>query len=131
MGAATRARSWRKRAALVSTVGTGLGAVMLSAAPAHAVIGVGNAAFGNACAQSGGARASGATASGKGDLAGNAGQLPVGLPRNHCGNSGLTCTIGYDTVEASVDDFTGAANVVPTVKSLPEGGKLLTGYVPV
>ncbi|MEU7135072.1 chaplin family protein [Streptomyces sp. NPDC046261] len=101
MGAATRARSWRERAALVGTVGTGLGVVVLSATPAPAVIGVGNATYGNACAQSVGARASGSTVSGTGSLTGNAGQLPVGLPRNHCGNSGLTCLATMSEEEAA------------------------------
>ncbi|MEU7135073.1 chaplin family protein [Streptomyces sp. NPDC046261] len=95
MGAATRVRSVRRQVVLA---GAGLGAVALSAVPAHAVIGVGNAASGNVCATAGGARAAGATASGTGSLAGNAGQLPVGLPRNHCGNSGLTCAIDTDVL---------------------------------
>ncbi|UQA91999.1 chaplin family protein [Streptomyces halobius] len=102
MGAATRVRSVRRQAVLV---GAGLGAVALSAAPAHAVIGVGNPTFGNVCAKAGGARAAGATTSGKGTVAGNAGKLPVGLPRNHCGNSGLTCVsdaIGVDDSDVGI-----------------------------
>ncbi|UQA97491.1 chaplin family protein [Streptomyces halobius] len=102
MGAATRARSVRRQAVLV---GAGLGAVALSAVPAHAVIGVGNPAFSNTCAKAGGPRAAGATASSKGTLTGNAGHLPVGLPRNHCGNSGLTCMISSDeTITADSSD---------------------------
>ncbi|MEU7135485.1 chaplin family protein [Streptomyces sp. NPDC046261] len=89
MGAATCAKWMRERAVLV---GAGLGAVALSAAPAHAVIGIGNATSGNVCANADGPRAAGATRSGTGTVSGNAGQLPLGLPRNHCGNSGLTCT---------------------------------------
>ncbi|MGK5543587.1 chaplin family protein [Streptomyces sp. URMC 127] len=90
MSAATRARWVRKRAVLV---GTGLGTVALSAAPAHAIISIGNPASGNVCAAAGGPRAAGATVSSTGTVSGNAGQLPLGLPRNHCGNSGLTCAI--------------------------------------
>ncbi|UQA97935.1 chaplin [Streptomyces halobius] len=56
----------------------------------------GNATFGNSCANQGSPQASGATVAGSGALAGNTGQLPLDLPRNHCGNSGLTC----DTTEA-------------------------------
>ncbi|MBT2386629.1 chaplin family protein [Streptomyces sp. ISL-11] len=104
MGAATRARSARKRALLV---GTGLGAVALSAAPAHAIIGIGNPASSNFCAVEGGPRAAGATRSSAGTLAGNAGQLPLGLPRNHCGNSGLTCAVASTlSVLAAIDDLT-------------------------
>ncbi|MGI5484882.1 chaplin family protein [Streptomyces lavendofoliae] len=89
MGAGAKDRNARRQAVLV---GVGLGAVALSAAPAHAsVIGVGNATFGNVCANAGGAHASGATVSGGGVLAGLVGQLPMDLPRNDCGNSGLTC----------------------------------------
>ncbi|MGK5638042.1 chaplin family protein [Streptomyces sp. URMC 126] len=91
MSAATRAKSACRRAALA---GAGLGAVALSAAPAHAVVGVGNGTTGNACVEAGAPRAGGATQFSKGSLSGNAGQLPVGLPRNHCGNSGLTCVVG-------------------------------------
>ncbi|MEU7134980.1 chaplin family protein [Streptomyces sp. NPDC046261] len=98
MSAATRARSMRKRVALV---GTGLGAVALSAAPAHAIIGIGNPASGNVCANAGAPRVAGATRSGTGALAGNAGQLPVGLPRNHCGNSGLTCASAVLNLDAA------------------------------
>ncbi|QLE71049.1 DUF320 domain-containing protein [Streptomyces rectiverticillatus] len=112
---ATRAGWARKRAVLV---GTGLGAVALSAAPAHAVIGIGNSTSGNVCTNMGGPRAAGATTSSRGTLAGNAGQLPLGLPRNHCGNSGLTC---------SLENFATSDINVPVIapKSLPGGGQLI------
>ncbi|OUD03106.1 chaplin family protein [Streptomyces swartbergensis] len=90
VAAVTLAASWRKGVVLA---GAALGAVAASAAPANAVVGVGNAAFGNTCANTGGAQASGATVSGSGTLAGNLGQLPLDLPRNECGNSGLTCIV--------------------------------------
>ncbi|MEU7134981.1 chaplin family protein [Streptomyces sp. NPDC046261] len=111
MGAVTRARSVRRRAALV---GTGLGAVALSAAPAHAIIGIGNPASGNVCANAGAPRVAGATRSGTGALAGNAGQLPVGLPRNHCGNSGLTCIATNQVNVLQIDP-----------KSLPAGTEVI------
>lgn len=68
------------------------GAALLPAAPAQAVVGVGNAVFGNSCANEGsGVRAQGPTVSGSGLLGGNVGQLPLDLPRNQCGNSGIDC----------------------------------------
>ncbi|MFF4717367.1 chaplin family protein [Streptomyces eurythermus] len=92
MGMAVRARSARRQAVLV---GTALGAVALSGTPAHAnIVGVGNAAFGNSCANHGAVRASGATVAGTGTLSGNAIGLPLDLPRNECGNSGITCAAG-------------------------------------
>ncbi|MFI9206071.1 chaplin family protein [Streptomyces sp. NPDC053048] len=108
MSAATRARRVRKRAVLV---GTGLGAVALSAVPAQAIISIGNPTSGNVCANAGGPRAAGATRSSTGTVAGNTGQLPLGLPRNHCGNSGLTCM-----VTSTEDD--GAQVVVLTEEAL-------------
>ncbi|GAA2974474.1 chaplin family protein [Streptomyces enissocaesilis] len=70
-----------------------LGALALSAAPAHAgIIGAGNSAFGNSCTTlGGGAQASGSTVAGSGVLGGNLGQLPLNLTRNKCGNSGIIC----------------------------------------
>lgn len=85
-------------------MGAGLDAVASSAGPAHAVIGVGNPASSNACANEGGARAAGARVSSKETLAGNAGQLPLGLPRNHCGNSGLTCATNTATIDDVISD---------------------------
>ncbi|WP_409239795.1 chaplin family protein [Streptomyces sp. PA5.6] len=83
------ARVWRKRAVLV---GTAVGAVAASAAPAQAgVIGVGNAAFGNSCSTKGSAQAAGGTAVGPGVLGANLAQLPLHLSRNHCGSSGIIC----------------------------------------
>lgn len=56
------------------------------------VVGVGNAAFGNTCASHDDARAEGATVTGSGLANGNQTGLPLSLPRNHCGNSGIICT---------------------------------------
>ncbi|WP_409239794.1 chaplin family protein [Streptomyces sp. PA5.6] len=82
-------RVWRKRAVLV---GTAVGAVAASAAPAQAgIISVGNATFGNSCATKGGAQAAGGTAAGPGVLGANLAQLPLHLSRNTCGESGIIC----------------------------------------
>ncbi|MFJ9409551.1 chaplin family protein [Streptomyces sp. NPDC101393] len=78
------------RAAVLGAVA---GAALLPAAAAHAsVIGIGNAVFGNTCAHHGGARAAGSTVAGSGVASGNQTGLPLSLPRNHCGNSGIVCT---------------------------------------
>ncbi|MFE1959924.1 chaplin family protein [Streptomyces sp. NPDC059479] len=78
------------RAAVLGAVA---GAALLPAGAAHAnVIGFGNAVFGNTCVNQGGARAVGATVAGSGAASGNAAGLPLSLPRNHCGNSGIVCT---------------------------------------
>ncbi|MFF2012078.1 chaplin family protein [Streptomyces sp. NPDC058195] len=78
------------RAAVLGAVA---GAAWLPVGAAHAsVIGVGNAAFGNTCVNQAGARAAGATAAGSGVGSGNQIGLPLSLPRNHCGNSGIVCT---------------------------------------
>ncbi|MFF3784349.1 chaplin family protein [Streptomyces sp. NPDC001933] len=78
------------RAAVLGAVA---GAALLPAGAAHAgVIGVGNAVFGNTCVNQGGARAVGATVAGSGVGSGNQTGLPLSLPRNHCGNSGIVCT---------------------------------------
>ncbi|MEU2675127.1 chaplin family protein [Streptomyces sp. NPDC007164] len=80
------------RAAVLSAVA---GAALLPASAAHAgVIGIGNAVFGNTCVNQaeGGARAVGATVAGGGVGSGNQAGLPLSLPRNHCGNSGIVCT---------------------------------------
>nr|WP_275901405.1 chaplin family protein [Streptomyces sp. MBT27] len=39
----------------------------------------------------GNAQARGATAASAGTAVANVGQLPLSLPRNHCGNSGIIC----------------------------------------
>ncbi len=86
-------RTMGKRAAVV---GAALGAALVPAGAAHAnVIGVGNAAFDNSCANHGGAHAQAATASGSGLAAGNQLGLPLSLPRNRCGNSGIVCTVDF------------------------------------
>ncbi|MEV7728641.1 chaplin family protein [Streptomyces sp. NPDC087917] len=73
-------------------VGTAVGAVLVPAGAAHAAaIGIGNASFGNSCANQGGARAEGGTASASGAASGNYAGLPLTLPRNQCGNSGIVC----------------------------------------
>ncbi|MFJ6750214.1 MULTISPECIES: chaplin family protein [unclassified Streptomyces] len=48
--------------------------------------------FGNTCSNHGGARAAGSTVAGSGVASGNQTGLPLSLPRNHCGNSGIVCT---------------------------------------
>ncbi|MGW1409755.1 chaplin family protein [Streptomyces sp. NPDC002403] len=74
-------------------LGAVAGAVLLPAGAAHAsVIGVGNAAFGNTCVNQGSARAEGVTVAGSRVGSGNRVGLPLSLPRNHCGNSGIVCT---------------------------------------
>ncbi|MGW6458445.1 chaplin family protein [Streptomyces sp. NPDC055078] len=86
---ATPARHHAKRAV---TVGAVLGAALVPAGAAHAnVIGILNPAFGNTCVQQGGAYASGNTAASSGAASGNYAGLPLSLPRNHCGNSGIVC----------------------------------------
>ncbi|MFE7123903.1 chaplin family protein [Streptomyces sp. NPDC057617] len=78
------------RAAVLGAVA---GAALLPAGAAHAnVVGIGNAAFGNTCVNQGGARALGATVAASGVASGNLAGLPLSLPRNHCGNSGIVCT---------------------------------------
>ncbi|WP_328916736.1 MULTISPECIES: chaplin family protein [unclassified Streptomyces] len=79
------------RAAVLGAVA---GAALLPAGAAHAsVIGVGNAVFGNACVnQDHGVRSAGATVAGSGLGSGNQAGLPLSLPRNHCGSSGIVCT---------------------------------------
>ncbi|MFC8075602.1 chaplin family protein [Streptomyces sp. NPDC057307] len=80
------------RAAVVGAVA---GAALLPAGAAQAnVVGIGNAVFGNSCANQDptGARSEGATVAGSGLGAGNQAGLPLSLPRNHCGSSGIVCT---------------------------------------
>lgn len=78
------------RQALV--VGTAAGAVLVPVGAAEAnIVGVGNATFGNTCVNQGGARAEGGTAAASGAASGNYAALPLSLPRNHCGNSGIVC----------------------------------------
>ncbi|WP_327169851.1 chaplin family protein [Streptomyces subrutilus] len=73
--------------------GTAVGAVLVPVGAAHAsVVGIGNAVFGNTCASHGDARAEGGTAAASGAASGNFAALPLSLPRNHCGNSGIVCT---------------------------------------
>ncbi|GAA1343176.1 hypothetical protein GCM10009647_087520 [Streptomyces sanglieri] len=76
-----------------AVLGAVAGVALLPAGAAHAsVIGVGNAVFGNTCVSQGGARAAGSTVAGSGVASGNQVGLPLDLPRNHCGNSGIVCT---------------------------------------
>ncbi|AXG82255.1 DUF320 domain-containing protein [Streptomyces paludis] len=76
-----------------AAVGVALGAALAPAGAAHAsVIGVGNAVFGNTCVTQGGTQAAGGTAAGSGAVSANLAQLPLSLPRNHCGSSGIVCT---------------------------------------
>lgn len=80
------------RAAVVGAVA---GAALLPAGAAQAsVVGIGNAVFGNTCAvqEQPGARSEGTTVAGSGLGGGNQAGLPLSLPRNHCGSSGIVCT---------------------------------------
>ncbi|MET9364620.1 chaplin family protein [Streptomyces sp. NPDC006632] len=89
----------------VGAVGAAVGAGLIPAGAAQAgVISVGNATFGNSCANVGGALASGATVASPGAVSGSALRLPVSLPRNHCGNSGIVC-------DADGDEGGGGGNV--------------------
>ncbi|MDI5961362.1 chaplin family protein [Streptantibioticus silvisoli] len=95
MGMETSGRGGAGRAgARAAVFGAVAGMALLPAGAAHAsVIGVGNAVFGNSCAgQDSGARAAGSTVAGSGVTGGNQVGLPLDLPRNHCGNSGIVCT---------------------------------------
>ncbi|MFJ6699463.1 chaplin family protein [Streptomyces sp. NPDC091272] len=84
------------RAALLGAVA---GAALLPAGAADAsVIGIGNAVFGNTCVSQGGVRAAGATVAGSGVASGNQAGLPLSLPRNHCGNSGIVCTALFGAI---------------------------------
>ncbi|MFE4055081.1 chaplin family protein [Streptomyces sp. NPDC059096] len=77
----------------VAVAGAVLGAALAPAGAAHAsVIGVGNATFGNTCVNQGDAHAVGGTAAGSGAASGNYASLPLSLPRNQCGTSGIVCT---------------------------------------
>lgn len=77
----------------IAVLGAVAGAALIPAGAAHAnVVGIGNATFGNACVNQGGTTAAGATVSGSGLGSGNLAGLPLSLPRNHCGNSGIICT---------------------------------------
>ncbi|MFJ5292334.1 MULTISPECIES: chaplin family protein [unclassified Streptomyces] len=79
--------------ARAAVLGAVAGVALLPATAAHAsVIGIGNAVFGNTCVSQGGARAVGSTVAGSGVGSGNQAGLPLDLPRNHCGNSGIVCT---------------------------------------
>ncbi|MFE9491212.1 MULTISPECIES: chaplin family protein [unclassified Streptomyces] len=97
MGVETRSADGGAGRASVRAAVLGLGAVagvaLLPAGAAHAsVIGIGNAVFGNTCVSQGGTRAAGTTVAGSGVASGNQVGLPLSLPRNHCGNSGIVCT---------------------------------------
>ncbi|CAL9278985.1 chaplin family protein [Streptomyces sp. SudanB182_2057] len=84
--------------ARVAAVGAAMGVALVPAGAAHANIGgVGNAVFGNSCANVGDAQARGATAASPGVLGGNLAQLPLDLPRNQCGNSGIVCLVNIGT----------------------------------
>lgn len=90
--------SMGKRAAMV---GAAVSAALVPAGAAHAgVIGIGDSAFGNTCTNLSGAHPAGSTAVGSGLGGGNTGQLPLDLPRNRCGNSGIICNVqglnGFD-----------------------------------
>lgn len=83
----------RRAGARAAVLGAATGAALLPAGAAQAsVIGVGNAVFGNTCVGQGTARTVGSTVTGSGVASGNQTGLPLDLPRNHCGNSGIVCT---------------------------------------
>ncbi|MFJ4686890.1 chaplin family protein [Streptomyces sp. NPDC088789] len=85
--------------ARVAVLGAVAGAALIPAGAAEAnIIGIGNATFGNTCVNQGGARADGATVAGSGVASGNRAGLPLDLPRNHCGNSGIVCTAVFMAV---------------------------------
>ncbi|MFD7412775.1 chaplin family protein [Kitasatospora purpeofusca] len=89
-GAGGGARTVGKR---LAAVGTAVGAALVPAGAAHAgIVGVGNAVFGNSCETYGGTQATGGTVSDSGTVSGNQVGLPLDLPRNHCGSSGIVCT---------------------------------------
>ncbi|MFE7129710.1 chaplin family protein [Streptomyces sp. NPDC057638] len=90
MGVETWGRGGGARAAVLGAV-AGVALVPAGAAQAS-VIGVGNAAFGNTCVHHGDARAAGSTVAGSGVANANQAGLPLSLPRNQCGNSGIVCT---------------------------------------
>ncbi|MFH8485300.1 chaplin family protein [Streptomyces longisporoflavus] len=50
-----------------------------------------DATCGNSCTNVSAALAQGATTATAGTAAGNMAQLPLNLPRNQCGNSGIIC----------------------------------------
>ncbi|MEU8960814.1 chaplin family protein [Streptomyces sp. NPDC048491] len=83
----------RRAGARAAVLGAATGAALLPAGAAQAsVIGVGNAVIGNTCVSQGTARTVGSTVTGSGVASGNQTGLPLDLPRNHCGNSGIVCT---------------------------------------
>ncbi|MEV8326809.1 chaplin family protein [Kitasatospora sp. NPDC056731] len=89
-GAGSGARTVGKR---VAVLGTAVGAALVPVGAAHAsIVGVGNAVFDNSCVNHGGTQATGGTVSDSGTAAGNQVGLPLSLPRNQCGSSGIVCT---------------------------------------
>ncbi|WP_241844465.1 chaplin family protein [Kitasatospora sp. CB01950] len=77
----------------MAVLGTAVGAAVVPAGAAQAnIVGVGNAVFGNSCTNHGAAQATGTTVSDSGTASGNHLGLPLDLPRNHCGSSGIVCT---------------------------------------
>lgn len=77
-----------------AVAGAAAGAVLVPVASAQAgVVSVGNGTFGNECANAGvAAGALGGTFASEGVGGGNHVALPLTLPRNQCGNSGIVCT---------------------------------------
>ncbi|GAA2977543.1 MULTISPECIES: chaplin family protein [unclassified Kitasatospora] len=77
----------------VAVVGAAVGAALAPAGVGHAdILGAGNAVFGNSCVNQGGTQATGGTVADSGTVTGNQLGLPLSLPRNHCGSSGIVCT---------------------------------------
>jgi len=84
----------RGTAKWAAVAGAAAGAALVPAGVAQAnIVGVGNGTYGNSCANLGAAAlAEGATFASAGLASGNHAALPLTLPRNHCGNSGIVCT---------------------------------------
>ncbi|MFC9133351.1 chaplin family protein [Streptomyces sp. NPDC057099] len=79
--------------ARAAVMGAVAGVALLPAGAAHANVGgIGNAVLGNSCVRQGSAGAVGSTVAGSGVGSGNQSGLPLSLPRNQCGNSGIVCT---------------------------------------
>ncbi|NSC25378.1 hypothetical protein FM076_31195 [Streptomyces albus subsp. chlorinus] len=80
-----------------------------AATPANAtsVIGLGNAAFGNACADHGGSRADGATTRHSGLIGGLGAALPASSPAVKCGDLGLPTVLREEVGVDAVSELTG------------------------
>ncbi|MGW2543595.1 chaplin family protein [Kitasatospora sp. NPDC001574] len=92
-GRRTTSSGARTAGTRMAVLGTAMGAALVPAGAAQAdIVGVGNAVFGNSCENHGGTQTAGGTVSDSGTASGNQLGLPLSLPRNHCGSSGIVCT---------------------------------------